>query len=110
MLNQSEPKEYILSSGEAHTVREFIEKAFKMAGIYGEWVGKDTAEKYILKKTLNSIYYDNQILVKINPEFYRPAEVDLLLGDSNKAHKELNWKLDISFDSLIKIMVENDLK
>jgi GDPmannose 4,6-dehydratase len=110
MLNQSEPKEYILSSGEAHTVREFIEKAFKMAGIHGEWVGNDTAEKYILKKTLNSIYYDNQILVKINPEFYRPAEVDLLLGDSNKAHKELNWKLDISFDSLIKIMVENDLK
>ena len=110
MLNQSEPKEYILSSGEAHTVREFIEKAFKMAGIHGEWVGKDTAEKYILKKTLNSIYYDNQILVKINPEFYRPAEVDLLLGDSSKARKELNWKLDISFDSLVKIMVENDLK
>jgi GDPmannose 4,6-dehydratase len=110
MLNQSEPKEYILSSGEAHTVREFIEKAFKTAGIYGEWVGKDTEEKYILKKTSNSIYYDNQILVKINPEFYRPAEVDLLLGDSNKANKELNWKLDISFDSLIKIMVENDLK
>ena len=110
MLNQSEPKEYILSSGEAHTVREFIEKAFKIAGIYGEWVGKDTAEKYILKKTLNSIYYDNQILVKINPEFYRPAEVDLLLGDSSKARKELNWKLDISFDSLVKIMVENDSK
>lgn len=110
MLNQSEPKEYILSSGETHTVREFIEKAFKIAGIYGEWVGKDTAEKYVLKKTLNSIYYDNQILVKINPEFYRPAEVDLLLGDSSKAQKELNWKLDISFDSLIKIMVENDLK
>jgi len=110
MLNQSEPKEYILSSGETHTVREFIEKAFKIAGIYGDWVGKDTAEKYVLKKTLNSIYYDNQILVKINPEFYRPAEVDLLLGDSSKARRELNWKLDISFDSLIKIMVENDLK
>jgi GDPmannose 4,6-dehydratase len=110
MLNQSEPKEYILSSGEAHTVREFIEKAFKIAGIFGQWVGKDITEQYILKKTSNSIYYDNQILVRINPEFYRPAEVDLLLGDSNKAHKELNWKLDVSFDSLVKIMVENDLK
>ena len=110
MLNQSEPKEYILSSGETHTVREFIEKAFKMAGIFGQWVGKDITEQYILKKTLNSIYYDNQILVKINPEFYRPAEVDLLLGDSSKARNELNWKLNISFDSLIKIMVENDLK
>jgi GDPmannose 4,6-dehydratase len=110
MLNQSEPKEYVLSSGETHTVREFIEKAFKMVGIFGQWVGKDITEQYILKKTLNSIYYDNQILVKINPEFYRPAEVDLLLGDSSKARKELNWKLDISFDSLVKIMVENDLK
>jgi GDPmannose 4,6-dehydratase len=110
MLNQSEPKEYILSSGEAHTVREFIEKAFKIAGIFGQWFGKDITEQYILKKTSNSIYYDNQILVRINPEFYRPAEVDLLLGDSNKAHKELNWKLDVSFDSLVKIMVENDLK
>jgi GDPmannose 4,6-dehydratase len=110
MLRQSEPKEYILSSGETHTVREFIEKAFKMIGIFGEWIGKDITEQYILKKTSNSIYYDNQILVKINPEFYRPAEVDLLLGDSSKARKELNWKLDISFDSLVKIMVENDLK
>ena len=110
MLNQPEPKEYVLSSGETHTVREFIEKAFKMVGIFGQWVGKDITEQYILKKTLNSIYYDNQILVKINPEFYRPAEVDLLLGDSSKAGKELNWKLDISFDSLVKIMVENDLK
>ena len=110
MLNQSEPKEYLLSSGETHTVREFIEKAFKIAGISGEWVGKDITEQYILKKTLNSIYYDNQILVKINSEFYRPAEVDLLLGDSSNARKELNWKPNISFDSLVKIMVENDLK
>ena len=110
MLNQSEPKEYLLSSGETHTVREFIEKAFKIAGISGEWVGKDITEQYILKKTLNSIYYDNQVLVKINSEFYRPAEVDLLLGDSSNARKELNWKPNISFDSLVKIMVENDLK
>ena len=110
MLNQSEPKEYLLSSGETHTVREFIEKAFKVAGISGEWVGKDITEQYILKKTLNSIYYDNQILVKINSKFYRPAEVDLLLGDSSNAQKELNWKPNISFDSLVKIMVENDLK
>ena len=110
MLNQSEPKEYLLSSGETHTVREFIEKAFKIAGISGEWVGKDITEQYILKKTLNSIYYDNQILVKINSQFYRPAEVDLLLGDSTNARKELNWKPNISFDSLVKIMVENDLK
>jgi GDPmannose 4,6-dehydratase len=110
MLNQSEPKEYLLSSGETHTVREFIEKAFKIAGISGEWVGKDITEQYILKKTLNSIYYDNQILMKINSQFYRPAEVDLLLGDSRKAKNELNWSPKIIFENLVKEMVENDLK
>lgn len=110
MLNQNEPNEYILSSGETHTVKEFIEKAFIIAGIYGEWVGEGINEKFILKKTTNSIYYDNQILVKINPEFYRPAEVDLLLGNSIKAREDLKWEPKISFDYLIKIMVENDIK
>lgn len=110
MLNQNEPNEYILSSGETHTVKEFIEKAFIIAGIYGEWVGEGINEKFILKKTTNSIYFDNQILVKINPEFYRPAEVNLLLGNSIKAREDLKWEPKISFDYLIKIMVENDIK
>lgn len=110
MLNQDEPKEYILSSGETHTVKEFIEKAFKVAGILGEWVGNDITEQFLLKKTDSSIYCDNQILVKINPDFYRPAEVDLLLGNASEAYKNLNWKPEISFNSLVEIMVKNDLK
>jgi GDPmannose 4,6-dehydratase len=101
MLNQSEPKEYLLASGETHTVKEFIEKAFNIININGYWDENEINEKFI---------YNNKILVKINPIFYRPAEVDLLLGDPQKAKIELNWKPEISFEDLIKEMVDNDLK
>lgn len=109
MLNQEEPKEYLLSSNETHTVKEFIEKSFKLAGIYGTWKNNGIDEKFILNKTDNSIYYDDQILVQINPVFYRPAEVDLLFGNSGEARTKLNWIPEISFDDLVKLMVKNDL-
>lgn len=109
MLNQEEPKEYLLSSNETHTVKEFIEKAFKLAGIYGTWKNNGVDEKFILNKTDNSIYYDDQILVQINSIFYRPAEVDLLFGNSEEARTKLNWNPEISFDDLVKLMVKNDL-
>jgi len=109
MLNQEEPKEYLLSSNETHTVKEFIEKAFKLAGIYGTWKNNGVDEKFILNKTDNSIYYDDQILVQINSIFYRPAEVDLLFGNSEEARTKLNWNPEIPFDDLVKLMVKNDL-
>ena len=100
MLNQDSPKDYILSSGEAHSIREFIEKAFAVAGIKGSWRGEG----------LEEIFVDgDQVLVKINPEFYRPAEVDLLLGDSTPIRKELGWEPKISFDKLVESMVQYDL-
>jgi len=110
MLNQDEynknydgtPKEYIFSSDETHTIREFAEKAFAYAGIHGEWVGEKEHEVYLSK--------DKRVLIQINPKFYRPAEVELLLGTSDKARKELNWKPKISFDNLIKKMIENDIE
>ncbi|NBW12126.1 MAG: GDP-mannose 4,6-dehydratase [Caulobacteraceae bacterium] len=110
MLNQDKynlnydgtPKEYIFSSNETHTIREFAEKAFTYAGIIGEWIGEKEHEVYLSK--------DKKILIQINPKFYRPAEVDLLLGTSDKARKELNWKPKISFDDLIKKMIDNDIK
>jgi GDPmannose 4,6-dehydratase len=107
MLNQLEPKEYLLASGQAHTVKEFIEKAFNFAGVTGFWSYSSEGNSEI-----NEIFLSdkNQILVKINPIFYRPAEVDLLLGNPQKAKKELNWIQIISFEELIKEMVENDLK
>lgn len=104
MLNQENPKEYVLSSNETHTVREFVEKAFKFAGIDGSWVGEGINEKYVLSNK------PDIILMQINEKFYRPAEVELLLGDSTLARKELNWTPKISFDELVKRMVENDLK
>lgn len=94
------PKDYVFSSNETHTIKEFVEKAFNIAGINGAWIGKNEHLMYIL---------DNKTLVQINPKFYRPAEVELLLGDSSKAREELNWKPKISFDMLVKRMVENDL-
>ena len=100
MLNQDSPKDYILSSGETHSIREFIEKAFAVAGIKGCWHGEG----------LDEVFVDgDQVLVKINPEFYRPAEVDLLLGDSTPIRKELGWEPKISFDKLVESMVKYDL-
>jgi GDPmannose 4,6-dehydratase len=110
MLNQEEPREYILSSGETHTVKEFIEKAFKVAGIDGKWefcgitINNKNPEDEIFRKDTG------QILMKINPAFYRPAEVDLLLGNPNKAITELRWNSEISFDKLIKEMVSSDIQ
>jgi len=107
MLNQNTPKEYILSSNETHSVREFIEKSFHHANINNiNWTGEKENEKLIFKDE-NGI---EKILVKINPKFYRPAEVDLLLGDSSEARKELNWIPKNSFDNLAKRMVESDIQ
>jgi len=101
MLNQDSPKDYILSSGEAHSIRDFIEKAFAVAGIKGSWYGEG----------LDEVFVDgNQVLVRINPEFYRPAEVDLLLGDSTPIREELGWEPKISFDKLVESMVLYDIE
>jgi GDPmannose 4,6-dehydratase len=111
MLNQDKPNEYILSSGETHTVREFVEKAFQHAGITGSWIYTDpdaTAEDEIFCRKKSDGKYET--LVRINPKFYRPAEVDLLLGDSTEARTKLNWKPKISFCKLIEKMVTSDIQ
>jgi GDPmannose 4,6-dehydratase len=103
MLNQKEPKEYVLASGETHTIREFVETAFAYAGYGAEkckWVGEGLDEKYI---------HGNQLLVEINPKYYRPAEVELLLGDPSRAEKELGWIRKTNFQGLVKKMVDNDI-
>lgn len=103
--------EYVLSSNETHSIREFIELAFRYAGINGAWVGSGQNERFLIttyigdKRDLAS-----GVLVAINPKFYRPAEVDLLLGDSSLARKELGWKPKYSFHDLVKEMVLNDIE
>jgi GDPmannose 4,6-dehydratase len=102
MMNQESPKDYVLSSNETHTVREFVELAFKAAFIEGEWIGNGIDEVFIQKET-------NKILVKINSQFYRPAEVDLLWGDSTPAREILGWQPKTSFPKLVEKMVAEDL-
>jgi len=107
MLNQDIPKEYLLSSDQAHSVKEFVEKSFYYAEIKNvKWVGEKENEKMIFTNENNL----DLILVQINPKFYRPAEVDLLLGDSSEARKDLNWIPKNSFDNLVKRMVKSDIK
>jgi len=103
MLNQETPKEYVLSSNETHTIREFVELAFWYAGLDGIWqnkTGHPEDEEFIV---------NGQIVMKINPKFYRPAEVELLCGDSTNARAFLDWKPKTDFKGLIQKMVDSDL-
>ncbi len=102
MLQQETPDDYVIATNETRTVREFVEIAFKYAGIDLEWKGKEIDEIGIDKST-------GKTIVKVNPKFFRPAEVDILLGNPQKAEKILKWKREISFDEMVKRMVENDL-
>jgi len=103
MLQQDKPQDYVIATGETHTVREFTEHAFKEVGINIEWRGTGVEEKGYDKKT-------GRLLVDVNPRYFRPAEVDLLWGDPSKAEKELCWKRKVDFNGLVKMMVEADLK
>ena len=110
MMNQEKPKDYVLSSNETHTIREFINKSFQTAGFYGVWHGNGTNEELSVANYLMEEHgICSSVLVKINPKFYRPAEVELLLGDSTPARKELGWKPKISFDNLVERMVKYDI-
>jgi len=102
MLNQDSPKDYVLSANETHSVREFVELAFKAAFIEGDWIGEGLTERFVDKET-------GKDLLIINPAFYRPAEVDLLWGDSTPARQELGWTPKTSFSKLVEKMVASDL-
>ena len=103
MLQQEKPDDYVVASGETHTVREFVELAFKHAGFEIVWEGKDITEKGIDKNT-------KKILVEVSPEFFRPAEVDILLGNPSKAKEKLGWQPKTQFEELVRIMVEADMQ
>ncbi|MCL2591743.1 MAG: GDP-mannose 4,6-dehydratase [Defluviitaleaceae bacterium] len=103
MLQQKEAKDYVIATGETHTVREFVERSFAIAGVDIIWKDKGVDEKGLCKKTGN-------VLVEVSPKYFRPTEVDLLHGDPTKAEKELGWKRKISFDELVKRMVVSDCR
>jgi len=102
MLQQDTPDDYVVATNETRTVREFVETAFSHVGITIEWQGTGVDEIGIDKET-------GKTLVSVNKAFFRPAEVDILLGDPSKAERNLGWKREIPFSELVKRMVENDL-
>jgi GDPmannose 4,6-dehydratase len=103
MLQQETPQDYVIATGEMRTVREFVDVAFREVGINIDWQGKGVDEKGINTKT-------GKVIVEVNKRYFRPTEVELLLGDPSKAEKELGWKRKISFNDLVSGMVKYDLK
>ena len=102
IMQQEEPDDYVLATGEKHSVREFAEKAFAHVGRRIEWRGSGVDEKGIDAGS-------GQLLIAIDPRYFRPTEVDILLGDPSKARQRLGWRHKTSFDDLVKEMVDADL-
>jgi GDPmannose 4,6-dehydratase len=103
MLQQKEPDDYILATGETHSVREFIEECARLLDLGLTWKGKGLKEEGYSKKLEKTI-------IKIDPKYFRPAEVDILLGDPSKARRKLKWVPKTKFKDLARIMLEADLQ
>jgi len=103
MLQQEQPDDYVIATGETWTVREFVERAAAVAGFDIEWQGEAENTIGVDRKT-------GKTIVQINPEFYRPAEVDVLIGDPSKAKKILGWEREVDFQGLVEMMAEADLR
>lgn len=103
ILQQNTPDDYVIATGETHTVREFVEKAFRMIDIEICWEGEGIQEKGMNRKT-------GKVLVEVDPRYFRPAEVEFLWGDPSKSRKVLGWQPLISFDQLVESMVKYDLE
>ncbi len=102
MLQQDEPDDYVLATGESHSVREFVEIAFGHVGRSVEWRGKGTNETGVDARS-------GEVLVEVDPRYFRPAEVEILLGDPAKARQKLGWRHKVGFEDLVREMVDADL-
>ncbi|WP_440937921.1 GDP-mannose 4,6-dehydratase [Candidatus Pelagibacter sp.] len=103
MLQMNKPDDYVISTGKTYSIKDFINKATKYLKMNVAWKGKGLKEKLIdLDK--------NQVIIKINPKYFRPAEVNILIGDSKKAQQKLKWKPNTNLDQLIQIMIDDELK
>jgi GDPmannose 4,6-dehydratase len=103
MLQQDVAEDFVLATGETHPVREFVNKSFNGVGIQLRWEGSGINEKAINVA-------NDKVVVRVDPKYFRPAEVDLLLGNPAKAERILGWKRRVDFDSLVEEMVAADLK
>src|SRR6185436_20494126 len=100
---QETPDDYVIATGETHTVRELVEHAFRHAGLELAWEGSGIGEKGIERAT-------GRVRVEIDPRYFRPTEVDLLHGDASKAAAKLGWKPRVTFAELVRIMVDEDIR
>ncbi|MGZ5429920.1 MAG: GDP-mannose 4,6-dehydratase, partial [Thermoanaerobaculia bacterium] len=103
MLQRNEPGDYVVATGETHTVREFCDRAFARAGCPLRWTGSGADETGVEKKS-------GAARVRVDERYFRPAEVDVLLGDASKARRELGWKPKVTFEVLVNMMVDADLE
>ena len=137
MLRQDEPGDYVIATGETHSVREFCQVAFRTAGMEIEWRGSGVGEEGVLSRVLpvepweggdelpkrNAVCREpilslekvqpperGSVLVRIDPGYYRPTEVDILIGDPSKAKNQLGWEAQVKFDQLARLMVQSDLE
>jgi len=115
MLQQEKPDDYVVGTAQSHTVREFIEKAFSYAGVNISWQGKGIKAKGVVDSLNSKLKAPNLLkkgstVIEIDPEYFRPNEVHCLCADITKAKKQLCWQPKVKFDSLVKIMVDYDLK
>ena len=101
MLQQEIPEDFVIASGEQHSVRDFINLASKYLDMKIDWIGNGLDEEGVL---------DGKTIIKVDPKYFRPTEVATLLGDASKAKEKLNWKPKISFKELVKEMIDEDLR
>jgi len=111
ILQQDRPDDYVIGTGESHSVREFVEKAFGYAGIELEWKGSGVSTKGVVKSaSADAPVKIGDVVVEIDPKYFRPTEVDFLLADYSKAKKVLGWTPKVTFGDLVKIMTDSDMK
>ena len=104
MLRNEKPRNYVIATGETHSVREFVELGFKEIGIEVEWVGSGLDERGVDKNN------KERVLIQVNNKYYRDIDIECLIGDANKANLELGWKPEVRFNDLVKYMVSSALQ
>jgi GDPmannose 4,6-dehydratase len=113
MLQQDQAEDYVIATGEDHSVRELVEKAFAAVGVVLRWEGQGVEEKGIVARVdgdQGASLRPDDMVVRIDPRYFRPTEVDFLLGDATKARENLGWRPEVSFDELVRTMMQEDLK
>ena len=114
ILQQEEPDDYVIGTGESHSVREFVETAFSYAGIEIEWKGEGREERGVVRSVsrgnASEVLKPGDVIVEIDPRYFRPVEVENLLADPSKAKRKLGWEPRVTFKELVKIMVDCDME